>query len=446
MTAEEKKRAHPLLWVPTLYFAMGTPMIAVSVVAAIMYKNLGLSNAEIAAYTGAMYLPWVLKPLWAPFLELYRNKRFYVLAMELVMVVSFAAVAAAVRMPNFVSLTIALFWVSGFASATQDIAGDGVYITSTTEKEQSLYMAVQGAFWNLGRILVSGALISLTQVLFNRFSGGRAAPVNGVDPAWQSAWMVVMALVAVILLASFVWHLFVLPPGARAPEAPSNVHEVVVTTIDTWKSFFAKPRIWMMIAVVYFYRFGEGFIEKIGPLFLIEKRAQGGLGLDNMVLGNINGILGTLTYISGTLLGGVLVSKYGLKRVYLLLAFGLNVPHITYFYLSHALPTNIPWVTVVILVEKFGYGLGTVGMMLYMMQEMSPGKYRTAHYAFATGIMALAMMTTGAVSGQIQEWLGYRHFFLFVLFASVPPIIFAWIAPFSNREAESKATMELPSH
>jgi PAT family beta-lactamase induction signal transducer AmpG len=202
----------------------------------------------------------------------------------------------------------------------------------------------------------------------------------------------------------------------------------------------------MMIAVVYFYRFGEGFIEKMGPLFLIEPRRLGGLGLDNLVLGNINGSLGTATYISGTLLGGLLASKFGVRRVFLLLAFGLNVPHLTYFYLSHALPTNIPWITVVILIEKFGYGLGTVGMMLYMMQEVSPGKYRTAHYAFATGIMALCMMTTGTISGQIQEWLGYRDFFLFVLIASIPPIFFAWIAPFSGHQPEAIGTGPSVSH
>lgn len=427
-----------MLWVPSLYFAMGTPNIAVSVVAAIMYKNLGLPNGEIAAYTGAMYLPWVLKPLWAPFLELYRDKRFYVLAMEMLLAVVFAAVALAIHLPNFVALTLVLFWVAGFASATQDIAGDGVYITSTTTKEQGVYMGVQGTFWNLGRVLVSGALVSLTQTLYNWASkSGAAEPVAvGLpDPAWQKSWMVVMFLVSALLVASYAWHLFVLPPGARAKEAHTSVREVLETTIDAWASFFRKPRIWMMIAVVYFYRFGEGFIEKIGPLFLLEKRSLGGLGLTNMSLGNINGTVGTAAYIGGTLLGGVLASKYGLKRIYLLLAFGLNVPHITYYYLSVALPTSLPLTTFVILVEKFGYGLGTVGMMLYMMQELSPGKYRTAHYAFATGIMALTMMSTGTISGKLQEWLGYPHFFLFVLFASVPPILFAWLAPFASGSA-----------
>jgi MFS transporter, PAT family, beta-lactamase induction signal transducer AmpG len=440
MTADQNQRAHPLLWVPSLYFAMGTPMIAVSVVAAIMYKNLGLTNTEVAAYTGLMNLPWVLKPLWAPFLELYRNKRFFVLAMELVMVVTFSLAALALQASAFVPLTIALFWISGFASATQDIAGDGVYITSTSEREQGMYMGIQGMFWNLGRVLVSGALVSLTAILYAWAANGAKAPAHGPDPAWRTAWMCVMGLVAVILLLAFAWHWLKLPPGARAPEAPSTMAEALSTTLDAWVSFFQKPRIWMMITVVFFYRFGEGFIEKMGPLFLLDKRAIGGLGLDNMALGNINGTFGTAAYITGTLLGGVMASKWSLKRTFLLLAFGLNVPHITYFYLSQTLPTDISWITVVVLIEKFGYGFGTVGMMLYIMQEMSPGRYRTAHYAFGTGIMALTMTLTGTISGRVQELLGYQAFFAFVLLASVPPIVLAWIAPFEHHRNDGGNT------
>jgi PAT family beta-lactamase induction signal transducer AmpG len=194
----------------------------------------------------------------------------------------------------------------------------------------------------------------------------------------------------------------------------------------------------MMIATVFFYRFGEGFIEKIGPLFLMDNRAEGGLGLDNMVLGNINGSAGTIAFVGGTLLGGVLTARFGLRRVFLLLAFALNVPHVTFFYLSHAMPTNLALITCVVLVEKLGYGLGTVGMMLYMMQELSPGRYRTAHYAFATGIMALNMMLTGMVSGQIQTALHYPMFFAFVLAASVPPILIAWFAPFRTHSEASE--------
>ena len=435
----EPKRAHPLLWVPSLYFAMGTPMIAVSVVAAIMYKNLGLTNTEIAAYTGAMYLPWVLKPLWAPLVELFRTKKFFVLTMECAMVVTFACLALALRLPLYLPVTIGFFWITGFASATQDIAGDGVYLTSSTPKEQALYIGVQGAFWNLGRVLVSGSLVSLTKILFDWAAAGQPTPATGPHPAWFTAWMIVMLLIAAIMAVAAAYHYYLLPPGSKAPDAARNVAEALRTTGDAWGSFFKKPRVWMMIAVVFFYRFGEGFIEKIGPLFLMDPRAVGGLGLDNMVLGHINAI-GTVVFVGGTLLGGFLAARLTLRRVFVVLAFALNVPLATYFYLSHALPTNLSWIACAVFIEKFGYGLGTVGMMLYMMQELSPGRYRTAHYAFATGIMALNMMLTGMVSGRIQAALHYPNFFLFVLLGSILPITIAWFAPFGALD-EAKETV-----
>jgi len=435
----EGKRAHPLLWVPSLYFAMGTPMIAVSVMAAIMYKNLGLSNTDIATYTGAMYLPWVIKPLWAPLVELFRTKKAFVLAMEATMVVAFSLLAFALRLPAYLPLSVAFFWIIGFSSATQDIAGDGVYLTSSTTKEQALYIGVQGAAWNLGRVLVSGSLVSLTKILFDWAAAGKPAPATDPNPAWFTAWMVVMLLIAAIMGAAALWHLYVLPPGAKAPDAARTVTEALRTTGDAWATFFKKPRIWMMITAVFFYRFAEGFIEKIGPLFLLDPRSVGGLGLDNMVLGHINA-LGTIVFVGGTLLGGLLAAKLTLRRVFVLLAFALNVPHITYFYLSHAMPTNLTWIGGVVLIEKFGYGLGTVGMMLYMMQELSPGRFRTAHYAFATGIMALNMMLTGMVSGRIQTALHYPNFFLFVLLASIPPVLIAWLAPFGAVSEESQSS------
>jgi PAT family beta-lactamase induction signal transducer AmpG len=432
----EAKRAHPLLWVPSLYFAMGTPMIAVSVVAAIMYKNLGLSNPEIAAYTGMMYLPWVIKPLWAPLVELFCTKKFFVLTMECVMVATFACLALALRLPLYLPLTIAFFWITGFASATQDIAGDGVYLTSSTPKEQALYIGVQGAFWNLGKVLVAGSLVSLTKVIFDWAAAGRPAPASGPHPAWFVAWMVVMLLIAGIMAVTAAYHYFLLPSGSKAPDAARNVREALRTTGDAWVSFFKKRRIWLMNAVVFFYRFGEGFIEKIGPLFLIDKRSAGGLGLDNMVLGHINAI-GTVVFVTGTLLGGFIAARLTLRRVFVLLCCCLNVPLVTYCYLSQTMPTSATLIALVVFIEKFGYGLGTVGMMLYMMQELSPGRYRTAHYAFATGIMALNMMLTGMASGKIQAYLNYPNFFLFVLLASLPPIILAYLAPFgANPDAQ----------
>jgi PAT family beta-lactamase induction signal transducer AmpG len=419
---------------------MGTPMIAVSVVAAIMYKDLGLTNTEIGIYTGALYLPWVIKPLWAPLVELFRTKKFFVLAMECTMVVTLTAVALALRLPSFLPLTLLFFALTGFASATQDIAGDGVYLTSSTPKEQALYIGVQGAFWNLGKVLVAGALVSLTKVIFDWAAARQPKPAPWPHPAWFTAWMIVMLLVAAILAVAAIYHYYMLPPGSKAPDAATNLPEALRTTGKAWATFFQKPRVWLMIAVVFFYRFGEGFIEKIGPLFLKDARAAGGLGLDNMVLGHINSI-GTVVFVGGTLLGGFVAARLGLRRVFVLLAFALNVPLITYYFLSQTMLTDPTWIACTIFVEKFGYGMGTVGMMLYMMQELSPGPYRTAHYAFATGIMALNMMLTGMISGRIQATLHYPNFFLFVLLASVPTIFIAWSAPFraADQSAETVA-------
>jgi MFS transporter, PAT family, beta-lactamase induction signal transducer AmpG len=432
----DSKRAHPLLWVPSLYFAMGTPMITVSLVSGIMYKDLGLTNTEIGIYTGALYAPWVFKPLWAPLVELFRTKRFFVLTMECAMVVTLACVALALKSSAFLPLTLLFFALTGFASATQDIAGDGVYLTSSTTKEQALYIGVQGAAWNLGKVLAAGALVSLTKVVFDWSAARQPAPAPSPHPAWFTAWMTVMVLVAAILALAAVYHYFMLPPGSKAPDAARNLKEALRTTGDAWVTFFRKPRVWMMIAAVFFYRFGEGFIEKIGPLFLKDARSVGGLGVDNMVLGTINAI-GTVVFVAGTLLGGFIAARLTLRRVFVLLALCLNVPLFTYYLLSVTLPTSVTLIAGIVFIEKFGYGIGTVGMMLYMMQELSPGPYRTAHYAFATGIMALNMQLTGMLSGYVQAALHYPNFFLFVLFAAMATMVIIWLAPFgANPDAE----------
>jgi len=425
MANKNTSRAHPLLWVPTLYFAEGTPMVAVSAVAAIMYKNLGVSNAEIALYTGMMYLPWTIKPLWAPIVELFGTKRRFVLCMEFAMAVTFFALAMALRTPSYFMLSIALFWITGFASATQDIAADGVYIASMAPSEQANYAGVQGMFWNLGKLLAVGLLVTLT---------GNLHDSRRLD--WFQSWQIIMFIFGGIMGLMALWHLRFLPPGDSAKKSEVTLSSSMATMAEAWASFFKKPGIWAMISVVFFYRFGEGFIEKMGPLFLMDKTGVGGLGLSNGVLGHINGTFGTAAYIGGTLIGGLLAGRLGLKRIFVPLAFALNVPHITYFYLSLALPTNLGVITTVVTIEKLGYGFGSVGLILYMMQQMAPGKYRTAHYAFATGIMALCMMLTGMISGSLQEWLGHKWFFAFVLAVSVPPIVIARFAPFREPSKE----------
>ena len=408
---------------------MGTPMTAVTVMTAVMYKNLGLSNTEIALYTGSMYLPWVIKPLWSPVVEMFRTKRFFVLAMELVMAVTFACGALALGTPQWLTGTIVFFWITGFASATQDIAADGVYISSMSHREQAAYVGVQGVFWNLGRIIATGLLVSLTGLLHGRM---------GLD--WFQSWTLVMGALAVVMAVSWMWHLRVLPTGGIAASAPTGLSDAVRTFKSAFTTFFAKKMIWRMIAVAYFYRFGEGLIEKIGPLFLLDRRALGGLELDNVQLGTINGTYGTVAFIAGALLGGLFSARKGLRATFFILLLALNVPHLTYLYLSQARPQSLGIVALAVTIEKFGYGFGSVGHMLYMMQQMAPGPYKTAHYAFATGVMGLCMMSTGMVSGILQQTVGYQGFFVVVLAASVLPLVVAWNAPFPVRDEADTAT------
>jgi PAT family beta-lactamase induction signal transducer AmpG len=418
----------PWSWVPSLYLAMGTPMITVSVVAAIMYKNLGLSNSEIALYTGSMYLPWVVKPLWAPLLELFGTKRMFVLAMEFAIAFTLCALGLALGLSSYLIATLTFFWIMGFASATQDIAADGVYIAAMNPTQQAQFVGVQGICWNAGRLLASGLMVECTQWMH-----------ADLGLSWQQTWSFVMFALALAMVVLALWHKRSLPRDAATQRAPGSLQAAMRTMGDTWLSFLQKRRIWLMLAVIFFYRFGEGFIEKIGPLFLMDARGAGGLGLDNAALGRINGSYATVGFLSGTLLGGLFAAKLTLRRSFWILAVALNVPHLTYFFLAVAKPESHGLIAAVVTLEKFGYGFGSVGHMLYMMQQVAPGPYRTAHYAFATGIMGLCMMLTGMVSGALQEALGYTSFFTFVLIASLPPVLLALFAPFEREEVRGAA-------
>ena len=423
------RKRHPLFWVPSLYLAMGIPNATVSIVSAIMYKNLGYSNETIALYTSQMYLPWVLKPIWAPFLEPYMTKRSWVLSMEFVMAAALGLVAFSLPLSDFFRLSLAFFWITGFASATQDIAGDAVFMTTLPPKEQAKYAGVQGMCWNAGSVLTSGLLVTLTGRLH-----------DGLHYNWIMSWMLIIGFIAVCLALCGVWHLRVLPPGE-----PSHLHgrgfkTAFLSLEETWVSFFRKEKIWMMLLVIFMYRFGEGFIERFGQLFLMDPRSAGGLGLSNTAIGNLYGTLGTAGFIAGALLGGFFAARMTLRRAFFWLAIGLNVPHVTYYFLSIAMPHSLALIGAVVTLEKFAFGFGSVGHMLYMMQQVAPGDFKMSHYAFATGVMAATKWGTGSISGFVYDAVSksYPHFFLVVVIASIPPIILARFAPFPQPDAASE--------
>ncbi len=407
--------AHPAAWVPTLYFAEGIPFFAVSMVAGILYKRMGLANDVIALYTSWLLLPWSLKPLWSPMLELFKTKKFFVVLFEFVGGLSLALIALCLPLPNFFRYTLALFAVVAFCSSTHDIAADGLYIASLTPKEQAAYAGWQGGFFNVARFFSQGGLIILAGLLEARMDV-------------PHAWLGIFAGTGLILVMLSLYHARMLPRGG-AERRSESLRAMATTFWDVIVSFFKKPNIILLLVFIFLYRAGEGQVVRIGPLFLVDKRAVGGLGLTTDQFGTIYGTFGTVAFIAGSVLGGYFTSWLGLKRALLPLVCVMNLPMLAYYYLSAALPVNPAIIAVAMSLEMFGYGFGFVGVILLMMQEIAPGMYQTAHYAFATALMNLGLMVPGTVSGKIQMTLGYRNFFIWVLISAIPALILSRFIP-----------------
>jgi PAT family beta-lactamase induction signal transducer AmpG len=412
-----------MFWVPSLYLAMGVPFNVIQGgTATRMYKSLGFSDHLITVSLGSVGLAWSLKPLWAAFLDMYRTKKFFVLTMEVLLGLLFAAVALALPLPSFFRVSIGIFWVAAFASSTQDICADGVYITSLDKAAQARWAGLQSMFWVLGKVLATGVLISALDKV-------RIAQVWSQNTMWSG----VMFVSAAAMIAFAVYHFFILPTGS-VKDRPESAKQVVREFAESARSFFDKRSFWGMIAFVYLYRLGEGLILMEGQLFLQGSLSAGGLGLKAGQVSEIDAVYGTIAVIVGGLLGGVFVSKLTLRRALVFLAFSLNIPHFTYVFLSQgaAAGHGLPYSTIVTMVsiEKFGYGFGFVGNMIYMMQQLAPGRFKMTHYAFATSLMNLVLVPTTMISGPLAQSLGFKTFFVTVMFASVPSVLAAWRAPF----------------
>ena len=425
---ENPRRTPPYAWVPTLYFAEGVPFFAVSLIAGILYKRLGLGNDVIALYTKLLLLPWSLKPLWSPLLEMFKTKKYFVVLLQFVGGISLGLIALCLPLPGYFLYTIGLFAVVAFCSSTHDIAADGLYIASLRSKEQAAYAGWQSGFYSVARLFSQGGLIVLAGYLDARMDV-------------PHAWMVIFASMGLILVALSVYHGRVLPSGGAARHSGS-LRQIAATFRDVLVSFFRKPNIYWLLLFILLYRAGEGQVVTIGPLFLVDKRSVGGLGLSMDQFGTIYGTFGTLAFLAGTVLGGYFTSWLGLRRALLPLICAMNFPNLAYVYLSAALPTNPVLVAAAMSVEMFGYGFGFVGVMLLMMQEIAPGNYQTAHYAFANSLMNLGLMIPGAVSGKIQMAIGYRKFFVWVLISSVPALILSRFIPIGRRATQAAPDSE----
>ena len=422
-----KSTASPLLWVPTAYFTMALTYMTLTSVTAIMFKNMGMDNAKAAQYASYLILAYTVKPLFAPFVEMYRTKKFFVICSQISIGLGFAGVALAMNLPDYMAILMLLFWGISFIGATQDIASDGVYVTSLDGKMQALYCGIQGLSWNIGPIIASGGLVYLSGKLHSDFFH-HDATVFG--PEWRDAWQVVFAIVAAVNILMAFWHKRVMPEGAKAQHTPTDAKAALQIMRDSFSSFFKKRGIWLMIAFAFLFRLSIGFLEKIGPFFMVDPVSQGGLGLNNELLGIIYGTYGLIAVLLGSLLGGWFLARRGLQSSLFLLCCAVNIPNITFLIMSIYQPSSLLVITAGVAIEKFFFGFGSVGFMIYMMQQLAPGKYTTTHYAFGTGLMGLCMMVTGVLSGHLQQWLGYTHYFIFVMLATIPSFLVCWFAPF----------------
>lgn len=431
-------RRSPITWVPTAYFAMGLPFVVLNMVTVLMFKGLGVDDKLITFWTSLILLPWTLKPLWSPFLELFKTKKFFVVTTQLITGVTFGLVAFSLNLPHFFSISIALLAIIAFSSATHDIACDGVYMSELSSSEQAKYIGWQGAFYNIAKVIATGGLVYVAGIVIEHFSQGSQESAV-VLAANQKAWMIIMAMLCGSMVLLGIYHIFMLPSTPQKKgENSRNARQVMRELIGVLTDFFRKSHIVYYLLFIILYRFAEGFVMKIVPLFLKADRAMGGLGLSEKEIGLYYGIYGAAAFVLGSLLAGYYISARGLKKTLFSLCCIFNLPFVVYALLATFQPESHALIAGGIVFEYFGYGFGFVGLTLFMMQQVAPGKHPMAHYAFASGIMNLGVMLPGMMSGWVCETLGkwfdkpggYEPFFIFVLIATIPAFLMTYFVPF----------------
>ncbi len=408
------KARSPWAWVPSLYFAQGIPYVVVMTLSVVLYKNLGISNTDIALYTSWLYLPWVIKPLWSPLAELFGTKRRWVTVLQFFVGVALAGVALTIPTDKAFQLSLAVFWLMAFASASHDIAADGYYMLALPQHSQAAFVGVRSTFYRLANIGGQGGLVYLAGELTER-SGSVV-----------HAWAMVFWLLGGLFLLLAAWHAFVLPrPQADIAGAGKGAARGLVTGFfAVFASFFRKPGIAVILGFLLLYRFPEAQLLKLASPFLLDPVDKGGLGLSTKDLGIAYGTVGLIALTIGGLVGGWVISRVGLKRALWPLVLAMHVPNVAFLLLALTHPTSLWVVSIALAVEQFGYGLGFTAYLMYMIL-VAEGEQKTAHYAICTGFMALGMMIPGMWSGWLQDTLGYVPFFGWVLLATLPSIVMA---------------------
>ena len=414
MKADPVQIGNPWAWIPTLYFSQGIPYVVVMTLSVIMYKNMEVSNTDIALYTSWLYLPWVIKPLWAPLIELFGTKRLWIVALQFAVGAALACVALTIPGPDYFRMTLAVFWLMAFASASHDIAADGFYMLALPQHSQAAFVGVRSTFYRLANIGGQGGLVYLAGEMQERTG------------SMKTAWTVVFVVLAVMFGVMAVYHALVLPkPAADIRGAGrGNVADITREFFLVFGEFFKKPGILVVLGFLLLYRFPEAQLLKLATPFLLDKPELGGLGLSTKEVGIAYGTVGLTALTLGGLLGGWIISKFGLKRALWPLVLMMHVPNAVFVFLALSQTTNLLLVSSALAVEQFGYGLGFTAYLMYMIL-VADGPHKTAHYAICTGFMAMGMMLPGMWSGWLQQQLGYLPFFIWVLIATIPSFAMA---------------------
>ncbi len=438
MDNSNAKRRSPITWVPSAYFAMGLPFVVLNMVTVLMFKGLEVDDKLITFWTSLILLPWTLKPLWSPFLELFKTKKFFVVATQLTTGIAFGLVALSLNLSSFFAISIALLAVIAFSGATHDIACDGVYMSELSNSEQAKYIGWQGAFYNIAKIVATGGLVYLAGYFIESYS-----EAGSVLEANKKSWMTIMLILSAVMILLALYHIFALPSTKVVKnEGKRSGKEILSELYNVLSDFFRKTHIIYYICFIILYRFAEGFVMKIVPLFLKAAREAGGLGLSEKEIGLYYGTYGAAAFVLGSLLAGYYISAKGLKNTLFTLCCIFNLPFVVYAFLAFFQPESGLIICSGIVFEYFGYGFGFVGLTLFMMQQVAPGKHQMAHYAFASGIMNLGVMIPGMMSGWVCETLGewfnrpggYEPFFIFVLIATIPAFLITYFIPFKYNQ------------
>ena len=398
-------------WIPSIYYAEGLPYAIVIIVSTIMYKNLGLTNTEIALYTSWLYLPWVIKPLWSPLVEILKTNRFWIISMQILIGSCLAGIALTLPSSNYLQYTLAFMWLLAFSSATHDIAVDGFYMMALPLKSQAWFIGIRNTFYRFA-ILTGQGLIVILAGIFQNWTGDIFR-----------AWSILFICLSILFLIFALYHSWRLPhPKSDSSKQDLNINKIFQNYFNIFKSFFTKPNAIAAISFMLLYRLGEAQLSKIAPLFMLDSIDKGGLGLSNIQLGFINGTIGLILLTLGGILGGFLISKHGLKYWIFWMAIAMKFPDFVYVYMASAQPESFLLISSLVAIEQFGYGFGFTAYLVYTMLY-SEGEHKTAHYAICTGFMALGMMLPGMISGMLQDILGYQTFFIWIIITTIPGIL-----------------------